>query len=96
MIMSAEALIKAAQIELSEYGQNGAILVNDTTAITGNFRRIYALENTTFTTLTSNYTKNDATTAAAAADFGTLAAGLSLYGKFTAVTLATGSVILYK
>ena len=94
--MTSELERMSAEINLSQYGQKGAILVNDTTAITGSFRRIYALENTTFTTQTSNYTKNGATAAAAAADFGTLAAGISLYGKFTAVTLATGSVILYK
>lgn len=84
------------QMIASGIGQNGAILVTDTTAVTGNFRIIQVLENTAFTLLTSDMKKNGATTAAAAADFGTVTAGTVLYGKFTAVTLTSGKVILYK
>ncbi len=94
--MTSELERMAAQVILSEYGQNGAVIVSDTGAHTGAWRRIYVLTNAQFTTLTGNYTKNDNTTAAVGSDFGTVAAGLSLYGKFTAVELASGSVILYK
>lgn len=85
-----------ADLSLTGYGQKGGILLTDTTAITGNFRKIYAITDATFTTLTGNFTTNDDETASVGSDFGTLKAGLSLWGKFTAVTLASGSVILYK
>ena len=94
--MPSLAELQAAELKISEMGQNGAILLNDTTSVTGKFRRIYAITNATFTTLTSDITKNGATTAAVGADFGTLAAGISLYGKFTVVKLAGGSVLLMK
>lgn len=88
--------VQAAELKKSEMGQNGGVLLTDTTTVTGNFRRIYAITNAAFTTLTSDITKNGTVTAATGADFGTLAAGLSLYGKFTAVKLASGSVLLMK
>ena len=88
--------LQAADLKHTELGQKGAILLTDTTAITGTFRKIQALTATAFTTLTSDVTKNGAASAAVAADFGTLAAGHTLYGKFTAVTLASGIAILYK
>lgn len=87
---------QAESATLSMAGQNGAIIVTDTTAITGNFRAIYVLADTIFATLTSDITKNGSVTAAVAADFGTVPTGTTLYGKFTAVTLTSGKVILYK
>jgi len=87
---------QASDVTLTNMGQKGAILVTDTTSITGNFRKIQALTNTAFTTLTSNITKNGDSTAAVAADFGTLAAGHVIYGKFTTVKLTSGIAILYK
>lgn len=77
-------------------GQNGVIMLTDTTAVTGNFRAIYVLADAVFSTLTSDITKNGTSTAAVAADFGTVYQGTTLYGKFTAVTLTSGKVILYK
>jgi len=77
-------------------GQHGAILVTGTTAITGNFKAIHVLADAAFTTLTSDITKDGATTAAAGADFGTVYQGTTLYGKFTAVTLTSGTVLLYE
>lgn len=94
--MSSVQELQAAELKKSEMGQNGGILLNDTTEVTGNFRRIYAITNAVFTTLTSDITKNGDVTAATGADFGTLAAGLSLYGKFTVIKLASGSVLLMK
>lgn len=77
-------------------GQGGAILLTDTTPVTGTFKAIYILADAIFTTLTSDITKNGVAVAAAAADFGTVYQGTTLYGKFTAVTLTSGTVILYK
>lgn len=94
--MSTPLELQAAELQHTAMGQKGAILITDTTAITGEFRAIQVLENAAFTLLTSDIKKNGATTAAAAADFGTVTAGTVLYGKFTAVTLASGKVILYK
>ena len=88
--------IQAAELKHSEMGQNGGTLITDTTAHTGKWRTMLVLSNAAFTTLTSEYTKNDATTLAVAADWGTLASGVILSGKFTAVTLASGSVLMIK
>ena len=76
------------------YGQNGGILVADTTAITGNFTTMVVLEDATFTTLTTEYTKNGTASAALGSDWGTLYAGFVLSGKITACTLASGKVLL--
>ena len=86
---------QVAELMLYGLGHNNPLLLSSTTAVTGNFKKIQALTNTVFTTLTSNYTANSSTTAAVASDFGTLAAGQSIYGKFTAVTLTSGIAILY-
>ena len=85
----------ASDVTLSTMGVKGAILVTDTTAITGAFRAIVMLTDVVFSNLASNITKNDATTASAAVDFGTIAQGTVLYGKFTEVTLTSGTALLY-
>jgi hypothetical protein len=87
---------QAADITLSGLGQKDGILITDTTAITGKFRIILPLTDATFTTLTGNITKNGTATVATGADYGTVTAGMTLFGKFTAITLATGKVIAYK
>jgi hypothetical protein len=87
---------QASDLTLTAMGQKGSILVTDTTAITGKFRTIQVVTDAIFTTLTSDITKNGTVTASVAADFGTLSAGTVLYGKFTAITLTSGKVILYK
>jgi len=93
----------AAEVTLSSMGiaQNNVsnILLTDTTAITltdGYIRAIQVLTDCSFTTLTGNMTTNDTTTATTGSDIGSLDAGTIIYGKFTAVTLAGGSVILYR
>lgn len=86
--------LQAAELKHSEMGQNGGMLITDTAAHTGKWRTMIVLTNASFTTFTSNYTKNSATTLAVAADWGTLAAGTMMSGKFTAVTLAGGSVLM--
>jgi len=91
----------ASDLFLSEMGQKDKnILLNDTTAITsaaftdGYCRMIVVLTNCTFTTLTGNYYLNGVSSLATGADFGTLYAGTVLSGKFSAITLASGSVLL--
>jgi hypothetical protein len=83
-------------------GYSGSILLTDTTAITTTttggqaIRAIQVLEDATFTTLTDTTSKtNGNTTNSVAADYGTVTAGLVLYGTFTAVTLTSGRVKLY-
>ena len=93
--MSSPLELQAADLKFSEMGQKGAILLTDTTSAV-NFRKIQALTATVFNTLTSDITKNGAVTAAVAADFGTLAAGHVLYGRFTTVKLTSGIAILYQ
>lgn len=94
--MSTQLELQAADLKHTELGQKGAILLTDTTSVTGNFRKIQALTATVFNTLTSDITKNGAETAAVASDFGTLAAGHIIYGKFTTVKLTSGIALLYK
>jgi hypothetical protein len=89
-------LNKMADFFFSAMGQRGGMILNDTTAITGNFRIIVAKTDTVFALLTSDITKNGVAAASVAADHSTLLAGSILYGRFTAVTLTSGSVYLYK
>lgn len=88
----------ASDVTLTALGQKGKIILTDTTAITGvKIRAIQCLSDTVFTTLTdTTSTTNGIETTAVAADYGTVPAGTVLYGKFTAVTLTSGRVILYK
>ncbi len=85
---------RAASATLEQMGSYGGILIDDTTAITGTFTQIVVIADATFTTLTSAYTLNGDTTLAVGADWGTLTKGTILSGVFTAVTLATGSVLV--
>ena len=94
----------AAKVTLVSMGATPSdvtnILLTDTTAITTTkddvVRAIQVLSDCAFTTLTGNVTKNGIATAAVGADYGTLTAGTIIYGEFSAVTLASGSVILYR
>ena len=83
-----------ADLTMSGYGQKGGILVTDTTAITGTFRMLIVLEDATFTTLTTEYTKNGTSTATVGSDWGTLYTGFVFSGRITACTLASGKVLL--
>lgn len=69
-------------------GEYGGAYYADTAAHTGDWICIQAITATTFTTLTSP------TITGALASI-TLAAGGLLHGNFTAITLASGSVIAY-
>ena len=93
--MATQLELQAAELKHTELGQNGVIILTGTDAITGNFRKIQALTATVFNTLTSDITANGTSTAAVASDFGTLAAGHSIYGKFTTVKLTSGIALVY-
>ncbi len=71
-------------------GQSGVITETGTTALTGNFVAIQFMTDTVFTTLTeTDHTGDDATTL-------TYYAGTVIFGNFTAITLASGAVRIYK
>ena len=88
--------LQAADLQHTAMGMKGSIFLTDTTAITGDFRTIYVYADAVFSLFTSDITKNGTDTAVVAADFGIVPVGTMLYGKFTAVTLTSGKVILYK
>ena len=81
-------------------GQAGALFEDGTTARTG--RMIVAiqfLEDTTFTTLTSNGTSFVATGSGSGNDIdtsNTFPQGMTIFGQWTAFTLASGTVIAYE
>lgn len=83
-----------AGLTVTGFGQEGGILLTDTTAIEGNFRMMVVMSDATFTTLTTEYTKNGTSMETVGADWGTLPEGFVISGKITAVTLASGSVLL--
>ena len=80
----------------SSLGGNGAVLITDTSAITGNFRMIYTITETVFSVLTADHTTNDLLTQSVGSDYGTFPADRWIYGDITAITLTSGSVIAYK
>jgi hypothetical protein len=63
---------------------------DDTTARTGAWNMITITENATFTLLTDANRDGSAVTGI------TFPAGITIYGNFTAITLAGGSCIAYK
>lgn len=74
-------------------GESGAVIESGTTAITGYFNAITFISDTVFSLLTPapNYSFSTDTISGI-----TFPAGLTIYGKFTAFTLTSGSVIAYK
>ena len=71
-------------------GQFGAEVITDTAARTSkNYAAITLLENSIFSTLTGESITGDAITGFA------IPAGITLLGRFTAVTLTSGKVIAY-
>ena len=71
-------------------GRNGAVVETGTTAITGNFTAITALESTVFALLTVTDWSGDSTASLP------LPAGATLFGNITAFTLTSGKVVAYK
>lgn len=82
--------IKELYKDTKQGGSKGATYENGTTAVTGNFGSITALENSVFSLLTASNWDGDATTSLP------LPAGTTIYGKFTAFTLTSGKVVAYK
>jgi hypothetical protein len=68
---------------------SGSTFFNDTTARTGNWYCIQVLANTVFTTLT------DSTRGGTAISTFSFPAGTVFFGNFTAITLASGTIIAY-
>lgn len=95
--MAGELANKGGDAILSSMGMKGAVLITDTTAVTGEFRGMKVIADATFTLLTTpNVTKNGPTTAVVAADWGTLSENSVIETKITACTLTSGKVLLYK
>ena len=72
------------------YKYPGAEYISDTNAHTGRFGKIVALEDTVIATLVAeDYTGNALTSVV-------LNASCEMYGVFTSVDLASGSVVAYR
>jgi len=78
---------KAAKALESGIGKCGGQLIAPSAVTTGNFVAITIITNTVFTTLTGSIANVDNTD--------TYPAGITLFGNFTTVTLASGIVIAY-
>jgi len=70
-------------------GENGGIYESGTTAITGNFDAILALEATVLASATISNIAGDSFASMP------IPAGVIIYGKITAFTLTSGKVIAY-
>ena len=68
----------------------GGVVINDTTATTGNFGAIQVVADAVFSALTAPEYTNSADLLTI-----TIAAGTVLYGRFTAFTLTSGVVIAH-
>jgi len=73
-----------------EFSHQGGVVVNDTTATSGNFGAIQVINDAVFSAITApEYTNaSDLTTI-------TITAGTVLYGRFTAFTLTSGVVVAH-
>lgn len=79
------------RFDKQQLGEAGVIYETGTTALTGlDVFKITTLTATTFAILTNSLATGDAITGIA------IPAGVDLYGKFTACTLTSGAVALYK
>jgi hypothetical protein len=65
---------------------NGGQVINNTTPVTGNWTEIRVITATVFTTLTGNVTNVGSTS---------FPVGAVISGRFTAITLASGSIVAY-
>jgi len=78
-----------AIVQVNEDGTAGVTNTTNTTAVSGNFSAITLLADTVFSSLTETGATGQAMTGI------TLPAGLTIFGKFTAYTLASGAVRAY-
>lgn len=70
-------------------GQFGAVYESGTTAVSGVFGCITALEDSAFSSLTATNWTGDSTASLP------LKAGVTIFGRFTAFTLSSGKVVAY-
>jgi len=92
-INSEKSVNSLASVEANvkkQIGAYGSTYINDTAANTGTWFCIIPNTDAVFTTLT------DATRDGDALGAGVFPAGYPIYGAFTAITLASGSVMAYK
>ncbi len=82
-------------------GQHGSTFIDNTTSNSGEWGIIYALEDTTFTALTSGNGPDGTAlmkpgTGIANLNGLLLFAGQAIFGFFTTIELASGSIVAYK
>ena len=85
-------VLTVAEAQNAALGQAGSVFIDDTALHTGDFVAITAIEDSVVDV--SDCT-NIAETMEDAVDF-TIPAGLTIYGRFSVFSLASGKVIAYK
>lgn len=80
---------KQGEVDNLSLGTNGAKIVTDTTATTGEFYAIQVIDDATFSALTGFQLQGTWTGVA-------FPAGTIIYGRFTAFTLSAGKVVAYR
>jgi len=88
-------LANTSQANLQSFGQNGFNVVTNTAAHTGDFSAITILTDTVFASITGNNIQLHGTSSTDALDSITIPAGVTIFGKISALQLASGSVIAY-
>ena len=86
------------QVSNASIGQGGCVFEDGTTAVTGNFVAIQFLEDSTLTTLTPRSSSYIGTSSGNGDDIdtgNTFPQGMTIFGDWTAFTLASGSAIAY-
>jgi hypothetical protein len=74
----------------NQFGQEGAEVITDTAAHPGSFISLQALSDAVIAAVTApNLTGNSLVGQ-------TIPAGVAIYGRFTSITLTSGSLIAYK
>ena len=82
--------------EAAALGGLGAVLINNTSNVTGDWCILQALSDAVFTTLnTTTIRLNSGTAAPSNLNGITLSAGHYLYGRFTSITLTSGTLVAY-
>ena len=71
---------------LLQSGQTGALIINDTSAHVGNWRKLSVLVTAAVVVILDGVTSASIT----------IPAGTDLYGRISSVTLGSGTVVVYK
>ena len=88
-------LANQSQANLQSFGQGGFNVVTGTAAQTGNYSAITVAEEAAFSSITGVNVRLNGTESSDALDGVTLAAGITIFGKISGFTLASGKVIAY-